>query len=74
MTINELGKILKDMYDDAQKGEQVAMIQLFGIKFANEIRENEYTPKDILKSVDMPESYQVEINNGIKLAKYVRVK
>ena len=74
MTVNELGKILKDMYDDAQRGDQVAMIHLFGVKYADEIRKNEYTPKEILKSVNMHESYQVEINKGIKLSKYVMVK
>jgi len=74
MTVNELGKILKGMYDDAPQGDRAVMIHLFGIKYANEIRENGYTPKDILKSADMPESYQAEINKGIKLSKYVFAK
>lgn len=74
MTVNELGKILKNMYDGANRGDQVAMIHLFGIKYAFEIREYGYTPIDILKSVNMPESYQVEINKGIKSSKYVTVK
>lgn len=71
MTVSELGKILRDMYDDAPKGDQVAMIHLFGIKYAHEIKKNEYKPKDILKSADMHESYQTEINKGIRLSKYV---
>lgn len=74
MTLNELGKILKDMYDNAPRGDQAAMIHLFGVKYAAEIRESKYTPKDILRSVNMPESYQAEINKGIKLSKYVIVK
>lgn len=49
------------------------MIHLFGIKYGQIIRNNRYTPKEILKYVEMPESYQVEINKGIKLAKYVIV-
>lgn len=74
MNEHELGRILKEMYDNAPKGEKVAMIHIFGIKYANEIRDNNLIPKNILKSVHMPESYEVEINNGIKLAKYVSIK
>lgn len=50
------------------------MIHLFGIKYADDIRKNRYTPREILKYANMPESYQVEINKGIKLAKYVEIK
>lgn len=74
MTLNELGRTLKNLYHSAPRGEQAVMIHLFGIKYANEIRESGYTPKDILKSINMPESYQAEINKGIKLSKYVMVK
>jgi hypothetical protein len=74
VTLNELGKILKDMYDNAPRGDQAAIIHLFGVKYADEIRNSEYTPKDILRSVNMPESYQAEINKGIKLSKYVIAK
>ena len=74
MTVIELGEILKDMYDDARRGEKVVMIHLFAIKYADEIRKNKYTPKEILKNANMQESYQVEINKGIKLSKYVVVK
>ena len=39
MTINELGSALNDMYHNASKGEVVAMIHLFGIKYASEIKQ-----------------------------------
>lgn len=74
MTINELSTVLRGMYDNAPRGDQAAMIHLFGIKYAKEIRQNNYTPKEILIGAKMPESYQVEINKGIKLAKYVTPK
>jgi len=74
MTVNELSSILWDMYDKAPRGDQTAMIHLFGIKYAEEIRSKNYTPKEILVLAKMPESYQVEINKGIKLAKYVTPK
>lgn len=54
--------------------EKVRIIHLFGIKYGEIIRDKKYTPKDILIYAEMPESYQVEINKSIKLAKYVEVK
>ena len=38
MTINQLGVALSDMYHNAPKGETVAMVHLFGIKYAEEIK------------------------------------
>ncbi len=73
MTIWELGNTLKEMYE-GNNGDKTAMIHLFAIKYANEIRNNGYTPAEILKVAQMPESYFAEINKGIKLAKYVDVK
>lgn len=74
MTTLELGNILKEMYANAPKGQQVTMIHLFGIKYADEIRGEGITPKDILTSASMPVSYQVEINKGIGLSRYVVAK
>ena len=74
MTAFELGNILKEMYEKAPKGQQVTMIHLFGIKYASEIRNNGTTPKEILISASMPVSYQVEINKGISLSRYVVAK
>lgn len=39
-TILELGLILKEMYSNAPNGEMVTQIHLFGVKYADEIREN----------------------------------
>ena len=77
MTVNELGKILSEMYKNAPDNEKTLMIHLFGIRFAKEIRSGKITPLEIIKctnkqySASLTESYQVEINKGIKLAKYV---
>lgn len=75
MTEVELGKELRRMYEKGvATKEQTTMIHLFGIKYAEEIRKNKYIPRNILKYAEMAESYQVEINKGIKLAKYVEIK
>ena len=42
MTLNELGTKLSEMYNNAPKGDSVAMIHLFGIKYADQIKESEY--------------------------------
>ena len=73
MTVNELAMKLKEMYESSD-GEKTTMIHLFGIMYASEVKECGYTPKDILKIADMPESYQTEISKGIRLSKYVEVK
>lgn len=74
MTINELGRILNNMYDDAINGDKVVMVHLFGIKYANEIKNQNYSIKDIIKSSKLNESYSTELSKGIKLSKYVELK
>lgn len=71
MTIIELGTKLGDMYNNAPKKDSTAMIHLFGIKYANEIKNSEYSIKDIIKQSGIPTSYFAELNKGVKLAKYV---
>lgn len=71
MTEIELGTILKSMYDNALEKEKSTNIHLFGIKYADIIRDSKYKPIDIVRAAALPESYVVEINKGIKLSKYV---
>jgi hypothetical protein len=72
MEPEELGAILREMYNNAPKGEAVASIHLFGVRHAEELRNCGATPKNIAKLAGMSESYGVEINKGIKLARYVQ--
>jgi len=74
MTEIKLAGILKDMYEGAPYGEQVAHIHLFGIMFADEIILNGYRTGDIIKKSGLNASYATELSKGIKLAKYVTVK
>lgn len=73
-TLLEFSSTLKDMYRNAPHGDQVAMIHLFGIKYAIEIKNAECSLKEILQSAGMNLSYATEISKGIKLAKYVTIK
>jgi len=74
MTLNELGNKLSEMYNDAPKGDAVAMIHLFGIKYANEIKQSDYSKKDIIKQSGISTSYLTELTKGVKLAEYVTPK
>ena len=71
MTLSELGTKLSEMYTNANKGDAVAMIHLFGIKYANEINQSNYSKKDIIEQSGISTSYLTELNKGVKLAEYV---
>ena len=74
MTLAELGLKLKEMYENAPKGNQVVMIHLFGIKFHKEISESGLSKKDIALAAGISEAYGTEISKGVKLGEYVKVK
>jgi hypothetical protein len=71
MTINELGGILKRMYNSAPHGYQVANIHLFGVKYASIILRNNYKVSEIINASGINSSYATEVSKGIKLARYV---
>ena len=71
MTLNELGFKLKEMYENAPKGDAVAMIHLFGIKYATEIKNNEISKKEIIEVSGISSSYLTELTKGVKLSEYV---
>mgnify|MGYP003497396758 FL=1 len=74
MTLQELGKTLHDMYFNAPEGDAVAMIHLFGVKYAKEILNADFSKKDIIDASGISNSYLTELNKGVKLAKYVVAK
>ncbi|MEK5161217.1 hypothetical protein PUW24_07235 [Paenibacillus urinalis] len=71
MTVTELGKILRDMYRSAPHGNQVAMIHLFGIKYADVILKNGFGVKEIVVASGIRQSYTTEVSKGVKLSEYV---
>lgn len=72
MTTAELGETLGRMYREAAKGESVVMIHLFGVRHAEDIRECEGSIRDIVLAAGISESYVVEVNKGVNLARFVR--
>ena len=74
MTLQQLGKALSDMYFGSETGETVAMIHLFGIKYADEISASGESMRAIALAAGIPESYGTEIGKGVKLSRFVRLK
>lgn len=74
MNLQDLGSTLHKMYFGSADGETVAMIHLFGIKYAQHIRESRESMKAIAKAAGIPESYGTEISKGVKLSKFVTPK
>jgi 5-methylcytosine-specific restriction protein B len=74
VTESELGRILRDMYDNAPEGEQVLNIYLFGIKYGFMIYDNNFKPIDIIRCSGLAESYATEVGKAIKLSNYVTLK
>jgi len=68
----DLAKVLSNMYSGAKDGEAVAMIHLFGIRYATEIRKAETNASELARLAKIPTSYVTEVNKGMKLAKYVK--
>lgn len=71
MTAIELGKILKDMYNNADKGGQVASIHLFGIMYAPQIM-GHYSVNEIILASGLHKSYTTELNKGINIYKLIK--
>lgn len=74
MSVSELGKILREMYNSAPDKEQATYIHLFGIKYGDLIIRNKYSAAEIVKASGIKESYKTEVRKGINLSKYVTSK
>lgn len=74
MTLHDLAMMLSEMYYNAPAKEQVTMIHLFGIKYADVIKENGYSRKEIIQKANIRESYLTELSKGMRLSKYVMLK
>ena len=71
MTEAEAVTILHDLYEYAPRGKQVLGIQLFGIKYADELAGHSLA--SIAEQATGKAHYEGEINQGKKLAEYVKL-
>ena len=71
MTPDKLARTLSEMYQDAPKREATTMIHLFGIKYADEIRDCGAPVTEIVRLSGLPSSYHTEVSKGVRLARHV---
>ena len=71
MTPDELACTLSEMYHDAPEREATTMIHLFGIKYADEIRDCGAPVTEIVRLSSLPNTYSTEVSKGVRLARYV---
>ena len=74
MTEPELGRILREMYDNAPNKEKAVQVHLFGIKYAAELSKYGISKSEVVKYSGLSHNYVTEINKGVNLANYVTVK
>lgn len=63
-----LSKKLKEMYLTADKGNRVAAIHVFGIKYSEQLIGKNAT--EIAIAAGISKSYGTEISKGVKLSKF----
>lgn len=66
-TLQQLGTILKDMYDNAEDKMQVASIHIFGIKYGKNILEKNFRAPDIIKESGLNDSYSTELQKALNI-------
>ncbi len=59
---------------NAPKGDSTTMIRLFGIKYAKDLKNCTCSMSEIAELAEIGVNYHAEISNGIRLAKYVKIK
>lgn len=70
-TIEELGQILRGMYDNAS-GNKSATIHVFGILYGEIIKKNEYNATQIVKASGLSEDYRTVLTRALSAYDYIK--
>ena len=71
MAPEELADILDRMYRCASRDDQVMMVHLFGIRYADEIGKS---ASEIVRLSELPDRYDTQVRRGVRLARYVSLR
>ena len=71
LTVDDLGKILKEAYTSAGDNQKVVTIHVFGIKFGKLILEKGYKINEIITKAGLNASYATEVSKGVGIYKYI---
>ena len=66
-SIEALGSILKEMYNNAKSGMQKASIYIFALKYGCAIITKGYKPGEIVQAATLAQSYSTELNNALNI-------
>lgn len=72
-SLAELGAILKNMYDNAESGKQVAMLFVFVFQYGQYLVDI-YKSKEIIDAAGLSSSYSTEIDKAYNVYRYVTKK
>lgn len=72
-TLEELGAILKDMYDNAESGKQVAMIYIFVFKYGEHLVDI-YKSSEIIAAAGLNASYSTEVDKAYNIYRFASKK
>ena len=71
LSVQDLGKLLRKMYDEAIGGK-VSAIHMFGLKYGAVIKSNDYSIAEIIRIAGISDSYNVEVSKGISIYKVIK--
>lgn len=74
MTFHELATELKSVYNSAAKGQKIVMLEVFIIKHAKDIIDQDIKAKELLHAAELAETMVPEVNRALNLSKYVELK
>lgn len=72
LSLEELGAILKQMYEDPNASSQTNAIRMFAVKYGRIIEKNGYTANAITTAAGIKESYYSEVSKGINIYRSIK--
>lgn len=72
LSLEELGAILKQMYEDPNASSQTNAIRMFAVKYGSIIEKNGYTANAIIAASGIKDSYNTEVSKGINIYKSIK--
>lgn len=72
-TLKELGNILKNMYNNAEPGKQVAMIYIFVFKYGQHLVDI-YKSSEVVAAAELNTSYYAEVDKAYNIYRYAAKK
>lgn len=72
MTIDDAAKVLARRYQQAEKGQKVTQLYLFGIEYADQIES--FSMSDLAIRAGLSKTFGTELNKAVNLAQFVKLK